>query len=255
MTRQTLRRFLWALLAAASGVAGSAQAALVTGRFDPDFGGALSGYSFEGTATFSINDACLTLPGSGFMTATYSCKSGQTDAGMSFVSAMVTFYTTGNPSDVLGTLSFDPSSSGILGMYLDSGTVIGVQSLAIGPQSSSGNGLNGKTLAENLGLVSPEFSLVFGLTSLTSKELAEASERAFGPDRGGSDHDLDDITDPSVFQQTTLLVSDTSKCTSNNPCVSAAARTTYVPEPGSLALALGALVAAAGVARRRRRQR
>ncbi len=43
----------------ALGVHGAAQARLVVGVFDPDFGGSLPGTNFSGTATFSVDQKCL----------------------------------------------------------------------------------------------------------------------------------------------------------------------------------------------------
>ena len=45
----------------ALGLNGAAQARLVVGVFDPVFGGSLPNVKYSGTATFSVNQACLNL--------------------------------------------------------------------------------------------------------------------------------------------------------------------------------------------------
>jgi hypothetical protein len=127
------RRFFAAMfaLAVAAG-AGSAQGAIVTGKLDPYFGGTspLSGDYFTGVETFSIDNSCLS--DSGFVSATAGC-------GMTFDGATISFYNE-DPSiagaTLLGTAHFLPDSVTseitILGMYIEGGKVVGVQSVVNG---------------------------------------------------------------------------------------------------------------------------
>jgi hypothetical protein len=119
-------------LVAALGCAGSANAAIYAGTWDPDFGGAFSGLGWKGEATFFIPDSCLAL--SGLISNSNSCSGG----GMQVLDAEVTFYDYANPSTVYETLTFTPLANTVLGMYVDAGThqLSGVNTNFLGPVES-----------------------------------------------------------------------------------------------------------------------
>jgi hypothetical protein len=205
-----------------------AQATLVVGVFDPDFGGPLAGTNYSGSATFSISQSCLdlNLPSIGlFIPSFLSCGSGS--SGMAFLGAHVDF--TGAET---GSVDFLASANDILGMYVRDHQVIGVWSKVIGPATS--------TLPGN-----EQFDLLFG---------------PLFPPHGNIfptmfDGDLGDFL-AAPFQTASLfLVSEgcvpgsaNNGCLQSNP---AAAR--FVPEPNSVALVLGALGIAGLVGLKRRR--
>ncbi|MDE2145291.1 MAG: hypothetical protein KGJ24_01235 [Burkholderiales bacterium] len=225
-----------AALAAGLGAVGSAQAALVTGRFDPDFGGALAGTNFAGTATFSIADACLNLlsPGVGaFIYQTYNCGGGSSGSGMNFLGAHVDFTSTTGGLNGSVTFAGDPLGfSSILGMYVKDGQVLGIQSSAnplIGPS----------TFIQGANFNFYGFYLLFGVTN----PVIGADENHFPGPEVVSDNDLDD--QPLADLQQTRLFQSGDNCSAKNiagcSASNSAATTFETPEPGSLALALGAL--------------
>ena len=256
---------------ASFGAIGDSQAGgvFVTGTFDPQFGAALPGVGFNGTATFVISDSCIASPyattGS-FFYAGYNCGLPHTlgsaaNPFMSLVSAHVDFYDLLHPSTILGSVNFG-SSNNILGMYLrhnnttNQNEVLGVQSGIIGSATS--------TLPN-----APSFYIQFGSYYPDPRlDLEEFDNRPIPSNPGDRDHDLDD-QQLSFFTSTTLYLADsgcsrspvpvlglspyrlTSACL-NAQHVSNAAATRYVPEPGSLALVIGALVAGWSVRRQRK---
>jgi hypothetical protein len=234
--RKALRSVALSVLAALGG-AGTAHATLVVGVFDPNFGGLLSGANFSGTATFTIAQSCLDNLGLGldptrgvFIYSSNQCN-GQA-AGMSFVSADVNF--TGTPS---GQVHFGPQSNAILGMYVFNHQVIGVQSQWIGPSNALTGGY--------------KFDLLFGQPS-PMVDLGEG----LNPSQGDNDHDYDDMP-ASAFQTTSMRLDGTYGgvvCPGDPQCVSKPATTRFVPEPGSMALVLGALTAGWLAAAPRRRK-
>jgi hypothetical protein len=228
-------------IAASLGVMSPASATLVVGRFDANFGPPLNGVDYGGTATFSIAQSCLNLnlpAGGAFIFAGYDCDAGGpgTNAGMALLGADIDF-----SGAQTGTVDFAATANAILGMYVQNNLVIGVQSIVIGPATS--------TLPGN-----PQFDIVFGL--LHPPAVTPGENHFPGQDGNG---DLDDL--PAADFQTTSLFLVSGGCTPGallNACVqSNPASVAYVPEPGvpepgSLALVLGAL-GVAGLAARKRR--
>ena len=211
------------------GANGAAQATLVVGVFDPAFGASLPGVNFSGTASFSIAQECLNLhlPTSGlFIYNTNHC--GSALSGMSFLGAHVDF--TGAET---GHVDFLANSFAVLGMYVQNNHVIGVQTSLIGPATSTLSG-------------SKQFDLIFGMLN----PHIDLNEGLIPSGHDGDNDDLDDFP-ASTFQVTSLFLVSGHGCSEKEPCVSNPAQTHYVPEPGSLSLALGALGAAWLVRRRK----
>jgi len=215
-------------LATALGCVSPAHATLVVGRFDPNFGGALNGVNFSGTATFNISQNCLNLglPLGAFVFSGYHCGGAPSD--MQFLGADVHF-----SGAQTGDVHFNAQANVILGMYVQNGEVIGVQSRTIGGLTGAQSSLPGH----------PSFDIFFGVADWALLDPFETN----APVHNDGDHDLDDLS-PDHFQQTHLILLGCER-----GCVSSAAATQYVPEPGSLALVIGAL-GAAGLAGQRRRR-
>ncbi len=215
--RKVLRNSALAALVAL-GVSGTAHATLVVGSFDPAFGVALPGVNFSGTASFSIAQDCLdlNLPAAGlFIYSSNHC--GAALSGMSFLGAHVDF-TGVDP----GHVDFLANPLAVLGMYVQNHHVIGVQTSLIGPATS--------TL-----LGSKQFDLIFGMLN----PVIDPNEGLI-PSSNDGDNDMDDFP-ASTFQVTSLFLVSGAGCSERKPCISNAAQTHYVPEPGTLSLALGAI--------------
>jgi hypothetical protein len=100
------RAFLFAAvcITATLGVAGSAQAVVYTGHWDPAYGPSFPSLGWEGDASFFIPNACLA--GSGWIANTDPCAAG----AMKVLSADVDFYNAADPSRAaVETLTFDPN--------------------------------------------------------------------------------------------------------------------------------------------------
>ena len=136
---------------------------------------------------------------------------------MSFLGAHVDF--TGSE---IGQVDFSANSFAVLGMYVQNHHVIGVQTTLIGPATSTLSG-------------SKQFDLIFGMLN----PHIDPNEGLI-PGGNDGDNDLDDFP-ASTFQVTSLFLVSGPSCSQRHPCVSNPAQTHYIPEPGSLSLALGAL--------------
>lgn len=103
-------------------LAGTAQAAVYTGAWDPAFGDDFPDLGWRGEASFYIPDACLALDGLVFNFN--SCSGNQ----MQILEAEVEFYKLSDPTNPAfqETLSFDVPSFGVLAMILDDGMLTGV---------------------------------------------------------------------------------------------------------------------------------
>jgi hypothetical protein len=251
MTLKSMRIFAATLALAVAAGSGAAQAALVTGHLDPEFGGtsALSGLYFTGTETFTVANDCLAL--SGFVAAGGTC--GGAPAAMNFTGATINFFNE-DPTDpgaqFLGTATFlgDSSTSlnPMVGMDVSGGKVVGVQSLVIG------------TADVTLNNISYLLDIEFGRTDLT-----------FGPGSNLGEYNgntFTKIANLPPYNETTLFIDPGGR---NNPCnisglasscsASVPALTTLqtfasgsAPEPAAWAMMLVGVGAVGAVMRRRR---
>ncbi|MBV9889718.1 MAG: PEP-CTERM sorting domain-containing protein [Rhizobacter sp.] len=215
--RKPLRNAVMGAVVSLAG-AGAAQATVVGGVFDPAFGAALKGVNFSGTVQFEISQNCLDPSWNLFVYATSTCNSHP--SGELFDFAHVNF--TGTQT---GSLDFGSGALTVLGMYVQNHHVIGVQTSLSVPVTATG------------GLAGDQFEIIFGRTNLTAAEALQEPGPPTGPD---GDSDLDDFP-ATDFQVTTLFLVNGPGCSLTAPCKSNPATTTYVPEPGSLSLALGSL--------------
>ncbi len=249
MMQTPMNRLMSLLLAGSAWLAAAApaQAALVTGRLDPLFGGnsALSTLYVTGTETFTVANACLSL--TGFVSATGSC--GGAAPGMSFDGATLDFCLDSSLSTLIGTAVFPavPTTPTypVVGMYIANGQVAGVQSYVTGQSAIPYNGST-YVLDIQFGYTDLTNSPAAGIGQLTGStftgvgQLAANSNTTLfaslvpieGPDPCGSGQLIATCTGSSNALATTL---------------------TTVPEPGTLAL-ISVGLAGAVLARRRKGQ-
>ena len=174
-----------------------ASAAMFVGTFDPPFGMAFSQLGFSGTATFEVADACLAT--TGFCTT----------APINLTSATVTLYDLLNPANT-DVLNFGAAQ--LINVYIQSGTLFGVNSPIVGPQFG---------VVSNGSVYSGNVYLQFELLSFGVEGIGNPFAYIFGCPIGNSECSAD------------LAIR-------SNP---ARLRFGLVPEPGTLGLALAALAA------------
>jgi len=87
--------------AAMFGSMGSAQAALYTGMYDPDYGTIFPNMGWQATAVFDVPDACLAMGSGNNIPISGNC------ASFSVLSAEVDLYNVASPSTILQSFDLD----------------------------------------------------------------------------------------------------------------------------------------------------
>ena len=105
--------------AAALGSAGSAQAALFTGDWDPAYGGIFPELGWEASALFDVPDSCLAIGTGNNIPISGPC------AGFKVLSADVSFYNIANPGTILNSYALDPNVI-VNGINLAGGDLAGI---------------------------------------------------------------------------------------------------------------------------------
>lgn len=139
----TLKKFagttalgLGVLLGALLGAAAPAHAKTYGGAFTPPFGGAFADLEWSGSGTFYIPDACEAQP-----TGWYA-NSGPTCGGMSITDGKLVFSSIGN---YFADEVFSYGAAPVVNMYVDGGSLHGVESTFIGGFTSAHYNMVGAT--------------------------------------------------------------------------------------------------------------
>jgi hypothetical protein len=123
-------------LVALLGTSGAAHAKAYNGAFTPPFGGAFTDLEWSGTADFYIPDACEAQP-----TGWYA-NSGATCGGMTISNGKLNFTSL---SSAYGGEVFNYGSASVVNMYVDGGSLHGVESTFIGGFTSTQYSMVGST--------------------------------------------------------------------------------------------------------------
>ena len=105
--------------AAALGSAGSAQAALYTGTYDPAYGGIFPQLGWEASLLFDVPESCLAIGTGNNIPINGPC------AGFDVLSAEVSFYNVANPGAILNSYALDPNVI-VNGINLAGGHLAGI---------------------------------------------------------------------------------------------------------------------------------
>ena len=105
--------------AAALGSAGSAQAALYTGEWDPAYGGIFPQLGWGASALFDVPESCLAIGTGNNIPISGAC------AGFDVISAEVSFYNIANPGTILESYALDPNVI-VNGINLAGGHLAGI---------------------------------------------------------------------------------------------------------------------------------
>ncbi len=89
--------------AAALGSAGSAQAAIYTGNYDPAYGGIFPELGWQASALFDVPESCLAISTGNNIPISGPC------AGFDVLSAEVSFYNVADPGTILNSYALDPN--------------------------------------------------------------------------------------------------------------------------------------------------
>ena len=198
--------------------AGPAQAKTYGGSFTPPFGGAFPDLEWSGSGKFYIPDACEALP------TGWKANSGPTCGGMTISDGQLVF---SSLSSSFSDEVFNFGSASVVNMYVDGGSLHGVESTFIGGFTSANYNMVGSTPVW--------FWLKF------EKEIA------VGPNL-------------SVVQLYFNAVGEGPDCLVRNDCSisgkseeTAILHLTPIPEPSTYAMLLAGLVGLGAYARRRQR--
>ena len=271
-TTALLRRLMTALTLALA-VQGAAHAGLVTGNWDPQFGSFLPGLSWQVRAELLVPDACSNQADGIYGTGSGACQI----AGSPFVNVWLRLFDTGlaDPGDFFGSGGISPNHSSYW-ILTSSYTSITNIRIASGQVVAFGAGSN--TAAQTV--VCTNFPICNPLESFPSAAGGNLFELTF--DTNGPKlaclhcrHNIADpmvLSDPDIYADTSglsqFLVTYTSTDTSTPKFTDDSGHalgarldgagnyrgqgTTPLPEPGTVALLLAALGAAAVTTRRRR---
>lgn len=105
--------------AAALGSAGSAQAALYSGEWDPAYGGIFPQLGWQASALFDVPESCLAIGSGNNIPISGAC------AGFDVISAEVSFYNIANPGTILESYALDPNVI-VNGINLAGGHLAGI---------------------------------------------------------------------------------------------------------------------------------
>ena len=107
------------LLAGGATLGSTAQAALYTGNWDPNYGGIFPSLGWEASAVFDVPESCLALGTGNNIPISGAC------ASFDVVSAEVRFYDIADATNILGTYTLDPNVI-VTGIRLAGGQLTGV---------------------------------------------------------------------------------------------------------------------------------
>ena len=102
------------------GTAGSAEAAVYNGRWDPAYGSIFPSLGWQASAVFNVPDTCLALGNSSNHPISGPC------AGFDVLSAQVDFYNVASPATILGSYVLDPDVI-VNGVHIAGGQMSGVE--------------------------------------------------------------------------------------------------------------------------------
>jgi hypothetical protein len=105
--------------AAMLGSAGSANAAIYTGRWDPAYGGIFPQLGWEASALFNVPDACLAIGNGSNVPVSGAC------AGFDVLNAQVSLYDVADPGTIVHTYALDPNVI-VTGIDIGAGKLTGV---------------------------------------------------------------------------------------------------------------------------------
>lgn len=226
----------------AIGLASPAQAAYVVIKADPTYGPAYPGLGWRATGALYVPDACLTASGSGSTTLTMATDS--VCAGAQIENVKIHFYNVANPSTTIEILN--------VGTYVeDAGTMASENDLTQELISLSFE--DGQLSGLRTSLSTPVLSydmLAGNGTDLFSLNFSSVGARLVSFDN--ADATSDDIVSASQYKPTYTIgawIADSDYVPLADEAV---VPTRVVPEPGSVALVLAAIVMAAAGSRRRR---
>ena len=221
---------------------GSAQAAVVVGRWDPLFGSAFPGMGWEGEAKWFVPNACLPQPGSVTLLNSAACSGG----GMYMIGATVNFYDYG--ADPTGLTSFKAGLAFGTQSIVNSVDVSGFSVANVVTNLSGAGTLSGNAAYDNVGAYNWAIRFTRGEARLYYAKIGDGVDDEWEYEQEEREYEhydackLGDISAPNCgvnnFSQFPAMVSFT---------------TLLVPEPQTYALMLAGLAAVGFASLRRRR--